>query len=152
VTGAASGVADDTASGLAAVGSAVSEPAGWAQADTGAVGVGTSGIDTTGTSSNADTGTSTWGSSTGLGTSETPASTTSYGGTTSSYGATGTTADSGSQATTAMPVQQAAAASSTPAGWYPDPSGRYELRYWDGSAWTEHVSRQGQQFTDPPVA
>jgi hypothetical protein len=39
-----------------------------------------------------------------------------------------------------------------PAGWYADPSGRFELRYWDGTAWTEHVSRQGQQFTDPPVA
>jgi len=39
-----------------------------------------------------------------------------------------------------------------PAGWYADPSGRFELRYWDGSAWTEHVSRAGQQFTDPPVA
>jgi len=42
--------------------------------------------------------------------------------------------------------------STVPAGWYADPSGRYELRYWDGSAWTEHVSRAGQQFTDPPVA
>ena len=39
-----------------------------------------------------------------------------------------------------------------PAGWYPDPSGRFELRYWDGSRWTEHVSRAGQQYTDPPVA
>ncbi|MBM3731045.1 MAG: DUF2510 domain-containing protein [Acidobacteria bacterium] len=39
-----------------------------------------------------------------------------------------------------------------PAAWYPDPSGRFELRYWNGSAWTEHVSRNGQQFTDPPVA
>ena len=28
-----------------------------------------------------------------------------------------------------------------PAGWYADPAGRYELRYWDGWAWTEHVSR-----------
>ncbi len=37
------------------------------------------------------------------------------------------------------------------AGWYPDPSTRYELRYWDGTQWTEHVARQGQQFTDPPV-
>jgi hypothetical protein len=45
-----------------------------------------------------------------------------------------------------------AAASATPAGWYPDPSGRYEMRYWDGDKWTEHVSRQGQTFTDPPVA
>jgi len=40
---------------------------------------------------------------------------------------------------------------STPAGWYADPSHRYELRYWDGTAWTEHVARGGQQYTDPPV-
>jgi len=46
----------------------------------------------------------------------------------------------------------AAADSAVPAGWYADPSGRFELRYWDGAAWTEHVSRAGQQFTDPPVA
>ncbi len=46
----------------------------------------------------------------------------------------------------------AAAEPAVPAGWYADPSGRFELRYWDGSAWTEHVSRAGQQFTDPPVA
>jgi len=45
-----------------------------------------------------------------------------------------------------------AAESTVPAGWYADPSGRFELRYWDGGAWTEHVSRAGQQFTDPPVA
>ena len=45
-----------------------------------------------------------------------------------------------------------AAESTVPAGWYADPSGRFELRYWDGAAWTEHVSRAGQQFTDPPVA
>ena len=47
------------------------------------------------------------------------------------------------------PVQ---AAPAVPAGWYADPAGRFELRYWDGTAWTEHVSRAGQQFTDPPVA
>jgi hypothetical protein len=47
------------------------------------------------------------------------------------------------------PAQAAAAA---PAGWYADPAGRFELRYWDGNQWTEHVSRAGQQFTDPPVA
>ena len=46
----------------------------------------------------------------------------------------------------------AAAAPAVPAGWYADPAGRFELRYWDGSTWTEHVSRAGQQFTDPPVA
>lgn len=54
----------------------------------------------------------------------------------------------------AEPVVEAAPAaeSAVPAGWYADPSGRFELRYWDGTAWTEHVSRAGQQFTDPPVA
>jgi hypothetical protein len=55
-------------------------------------------------------------------------------------------------AATAEPAQTAAAESAVPAGWYADPSGRFELRYWDGAAWTEHVSRAGQQFTDPPVA
>jgi hypothetical protein len=54
----------------------------------------------------------------------------------------------------AEPVAESAPAveSAVPAGWYADPSGRFELRYWDGTAWTEHVSRAGQQFTDPPVA
>jgi outer membrane biosynthesis protein TonB len=46
----------------------------------------------------------------------------------------------------------APATPAVPSGWYADPSGRFELRYWDGSAWTEHVARAGQQFTDPPVA
>ena len=52
----------------------------------------------------------------------------------------------------AEPAAAPAAESAVPAGWYADPSGRFELRYWDGGAWTEHVSRAGQQFTDPPVA
>ncbi len=42
--------------------------------------------------------------------------------------------------------------SAAPPAWYPDPSKRFELRYWDGSEWTEHVARGGQQFTDPPIA
>ncbi len=46
----------------------------------------------------------------------------------------------------------AAASPAVPAGWYADPAGRFELRYWDGGTWTEHVSRAGQQYTDPPVA
>ena len=55
-------------------------------------------------------------------------------------------------AVVAEPEVAPAAESTVPAGWYADPSGRFELRYWDGAAWTEHVSRAGQQFTDPPVA
>lgn len=34
-------------------------------------------------------------------------------------------------------------------GWYPDPSRRFELRYFDGSAWTPHVSSFGSVGTDP---
>lgn len=49
-------------------------------------------------------------------------------------------------------VAAAAVAPAVPAGWYADPAGRFELRYWDANQWTEHVSRAGQQFTDPPVA
>ena len=45
-----------------------------------------------------------------------------------------------------------ATSTGAPAAWYADPSGRFELRYWDGKEWTEHVARGGQQFTDPPVA
>ncbi len=55
-------------------------------------------------------------------------------------------------AAAATPTPDPAPAPAVPAGWYADPAGRFELRYWDGSTWTEHVSRAGQQFTDPPVA
>lgn len=44
----------------------------------------------------------------------------------------------------AQPPIQATA----PAGWIADPTGRHELRYWDGAAWTEHVSDAGVQGTD----
>lgn len=30
-------------------------------------------------------------------------------------------------------------ATTTPAGWYPDPSGRFAMRFWDGRAWTDDV-------------
>lgn len=35
-----------------------------------------------------------------------------------------------------------------PSGWHPDPVGRFELRYWDGTRWTEHVSTAGVPETD----
>lgn len=38
--------------------------------------------------------------------------------------------------------------SSVIAGWHPDPTGRHEQRYWNGSAWTEHVVDAGLQSTD----
>ncbi|WP_166509570.1 PH domain-containing protein [Blastococcus sp. TF02-8] len=36
------------------------------------------------------------------------------------------------------------------ASWLPDPGRTHELRYWNGSAWTEHVSDQGRPGQDPP--
>ncbi|MFN2562220.1 MAG: phospholipid scramblase-related protein [Jatrophihabitans sp.] len=37
-----------------------------------------------------------------------------------------------------------------PAGWYADPFGRHEARYFSGSDWTEHVSSHGRAGVDPP--
>lgn len=33
-------------------------------------------------------------------------------------------------------------------GWLPDPTGRHEYRYWDGSRWTDDVSDQGTISSD----
>jgi uncharacterized protein YxjI len=40
--------------------------------------------------------------------------------------------------------------STTPAGWYADPSGRHEKRFFDGQQWTEHIASHGRQGIDPP--
>ena len=37
------------------------------------------------------------------------------------------------------------------ADWYADPFGRHEVRYWDGSNWTDHVATGGVEATDAPV-
>jgi hypothetical protein len=44
------------------------------------------------------------------------------------------------------PAQPVAA---SPPAWHPDPTGRFDHRYWDGRAWTDHVSRDGLAQTDP---
>jgi hypothetical protein len=58
--------------------------------------------------------------------------------------------------TTSAPASVAAPASASigdtpnvPADWHKDPSGRFELRYWNGTAWTEHVATGGKQSIDP---
>jgi hypothetical protein len=35
-----------------------------------------------------------------------------------------------------------------PAGWHPDPHSRHELRYWNGTQWTDHVSDRGVTGVD----
>lgn len=39
-------------------------------------------------------------------------------------------------------------------GWYPDPSGRFDQRLWNGRAWTFHCARNVDKSThrDPPTA
>src|SRR4051812_14530371 len=39
-----------------------------------------------------------------------------------------------------------------PAGWHTDPHGRHQLRYWDGTRWTEHVNDSGVAGRDAPDA
>jgi len=34
-------------------------------------------------------------------------------------------------------------------GWNPDPTGRHEYRYWDGTRWTDDVSDNGVTSVDP---
>jgi uncharacterized protein YxjI len=35
-------------------------------------------------------------------------------------------------------------------GWYPDPWGKHEHRYYDGDQWTEHVASHGRPSVDEP--
>lgn len=39
----------------------------------------------------------------------------------------------------------------TAASWHPDPTGRHEMRYWEGQLWTESVSDGGDVTADPPT-
>lgn len=49
-------------------------------------------------------------------------------------------------------VEGGGAGGANPAGWYGDPHGRFEQRYFDGTQWTEHVARNGVQSVDPVPA
>lgn len=44
---------------------------------------------------------------------------------------------------------RAATTPTAPAGWLADPLARWELRWWDGARWTEHVSTAGRGGVDP---
>lgn len=39
--------------------------------------------------------------------------------------------------------------SGEPTAWLPDPTQRFQYRYWDGSLWSDQVSNQGSQQSDP---
>lgn len=59
-------------------------------------------------------------------------------------------AHGGSNDTPPSPSPRLPTPTPTPAQWAADPFGRFELRYWDGMRWTEHVSSQGVQSVDKP--
>jgi Protein of unknown function (DUF2510) len=61
--------------------------------------------------------------------------------------ATQATGAASSGPTAAYPTEQPVMAQ-----WYPDPSGRHQYRYWDGSDWTSQVSDDGVVTQDPPVS
>jgi hypothetical protein len=46
-------------------------------------------------------------------------------------------------------AQISQAANAQPAGWHPDPARRHELRYWNGTTWTDDVSNGGVAAKDP---
>jgi hypothetical protein len=46
-------------------------------------------------------------------------------------------------------VGAVAAQGGPPPGWHPDPYRRYQLRYWDGTCWSPHVSTNGVSAQDP---
>jgi hypothetical protein len=50
---------------------------------------------------------------------------------------------------TPTPATETVQSADRPAAWLADPTGHRELRYWDGTAWTEHVATGGNQSTDP---
>lgn len=49
----------------------------------------------------------------------------------------------------AQQAQQVAATAMDAAQWHPDPLGRHEMRYWNGTAWTDNISDEGVAGTDP---
>jgi peptidoglycan/LPS O-acetylase OafA/YrhL len=48
----------------------------------------------------------------------------------------------------AMAGAAPAAAAGVAAGWHPDPSGRHQLRWWDGERWTTNVHDDGVTSTE----
>jgi hypothetical protein len=47
------------------------------------------------------------------------------------------------------PTASPAAPPNMQAGWYPDPAGRHQYRYWDGGLWSDDVADNGITARDP---
>jgi hypothetical protein len=64
---------------------------------------------------------------------------------------TGATPKQASHAPAPAPTLSPPPPPPTPAQWAKDPGGRHELRWWDGTRWTEHVANAGVTSIDPPT-
>jgi putative membrane protein len=49
----------------------------------------------------------------------------------------------------AAPAAAPGAGVAAPSGWYPDPLGRHQRRYWHDGRWTEHVGDGGKRSSEP---
>jgi len=49
----------------------------------------------------------------------------------------------------AAPRTRGEGAATVPEQWAPDPTGRHQYRWWNGSEWTEHVADDGRNSVDP---
>jgi hypothetical protein len=52
--------------------------------------------------------------------------------------------------TTGAPERDGTTVTGVAPGWFTDPFGRHDHRYWSGTEWTEHVDDHGTPGVDPP--
>ena len=52
-------------------------------------------------------------------------------------------------AATLSPTAAYGVGASIPPQWHPDPTGRHELRFWDGTDWSDDVADRGATSKDP---
>ena len=52
-------------------------------------------------------------------------------------------------ALTSLPMEPFDTAPDTVAGWYPDPTQRFEYRYYNGERWTADVAQHSNRYIDP---
>ena len=62
--------------------------------------------------------------------------------------ATETEPEAAAPATSADPADTTDADDAPAGAWHPDPHGRHQMRWWDGSQWTDQVSDDGTVSTD----
>ncbi len=52
--------------------------------------------------------------------------------------------------TAGVPERDGTTVTGVAPGWFTDPFGKHDQRYWSGTEWTEHVDDDGTPGVDPP--